>query len=191
MKKIFLRLQVVGVKIMMNVRGRITAGVLGSDLEDALVLCHGFVDCLAFGVEVGNWLLAVDVLAVTEGLHADDSVPVIRSGDHDCVDVIASTQFAEIKVGLAVLVAVFLVDGFLASHRATPAVAVRMVHVTVSNCDALDVLVIDMGLHHAEATVSNADEAHDDTFTGSGFPILAKGTGWNDGGKANGSASGG
>ena len=66
-----------------------------------------------------------------------------------------------------------------------------MVLVTVRDCDALDVIVIDMGLHHAKATVSNPDEAHHYTFTGSGFPILAESAGGDDGREADGGAGGG
>lgn len=65
-----------------------------------------------------------------------------------------------------------------------------MVLVTVRDCDALDVLVIDMGLHHAKASVADADEAHDHPLAGGGIPIFAEGAGGNDGRKTDGGAGG-
>ena len=161
-----------------------------SDLKDALVLCDGLMDGFAFRVEVGDRFLAVDILAVAEGLHTNKSMPVIRSSDHYCVNVVAGTKFTVIKIGLAVLVAVFLVNGLLASFRSTPAVTICVVLVTVRNRDTLNILVIDMGLHHAEASVTDADEAHDHPLAGGGIPIFAEGARWNDGWKTDGGAGG-
>ena len=164
--------------------------MLGSNLKDALVLCDGLMDGFAFRVEVGDGFLAVDILAVAEGLHANESMPVIRSSDHYCVNVVAGTQVTVIKIGLAVLVAVFLVHGLLASFRSTPAVTICVVLVTVRNRDTLNILVIDMGLHHAEASVTDADEAHDHPLAGGGIPIFAEGAGGNDGRETDGGAGG-
>ena len=61
----------------------------------------------------------------------------------------------------------------------------------VADGHTLHVLVIDVGLHHAESTVADSDEAHDHSLTGSGCPVLAEGTGRDDGGKADGGTDGG
>ena len=154
------------------------------------MLGDGLIDSLAFGVEVGDGFLAVDILAVAEGLHANESVPVVRSSNHYRIDIVAGAQFAVIKIGLAVLVAIFLVDGFLSPDGSTTPITVGVVLVTVSDGHSLNILVVDVGLHDAKAPVADADKAHDYALAGSGIPVFAEGTGGNDGREADGSAGG-
>ena len=138
------------------------------------MLGDSFVNGLSLCVEVGDRLLAVDILPVTESFHADDAVPVVRSSNHHCINVLPRAKLAKIKISLAVLVAVFLVHGLFAALGSASAVAVSMVLVTVRDGNALDVLVIDMCLHHAEATISDTDETHDDPFAGCSVSVLAE-----------------
>ena len=157
----------------------------------------GFTRCLrgihhgpAFMNGMASGLLHEDMGTSLDGCDGLQGMPVIRSSDHYRVNVVAGTQVTVIKIGLAVLVAVFLVHGLLASFRSTPAVTICVVLVTVRNRDTLNILVIDMGLHHAKASVTDADEAHDHPLAGGGIPIFAEGARWNDGRKTDGGAGG-
>ena len=78
--------------------------LLGACLEDGLLFRDLLVDGLALGEEVGDGLLAVDVLAVAQGLEGAEGVPVVGGGDDDGIDVVAGAELAEVGVGVAAFV---------------------------------------------------------------------------------------
>ena len=62
---------------------------------------------------------------------------------------------------------------------------------TVRNRNTLNILVVNVGLHYAKASVADTDKAHHYPLAGRGITILAEGAGGDDGGKADGGAGSG
>src|SRR5262249_15305898 len=100
----------------------------------------------------------VDVLARLAGLHGDDGVPVVRSGDEARVDVVAGQHLAKVAVDLGILVAVTLVD------RIPGAIALLLAD--VAGGDHLHLLKAHQGAHVARALATGADRGHHDTVIG-------------------------
>ena len=91
---------------------------LRSSLEDTPRAAHRLGQQQALRDVLRAGLFAVDVLARAGGEASGRGVPVRPGGDQHRVDVVAGQQLAHVAVGLAVLIAVLLVDDFLTRRRA-------------------------------------------------------------------------
>ena len=91
------------------VGGTIVVDVI-AHLRDAPILARGVDHGPAFADGVGERLLDEDVPACLAGGDDGHGVPVIGRGDHDCVEIFAFEEFAEVMVSLG-LVALCLFDG--------------------------------------------------------------------------------
>ena len=169
--------------------------LLRADLEDGLLFRDFTVDRMTLRVFVRHRLFTIDILARAEGLHADDAVPVVGGGDHHRVDVVAGDQLAEILVGGAAFprsrISAFRVGRF---HRCFArgaaivaalflALLAEVEVVDVTHRDALDVGVVEEGLHHAHATIAESDETHRHPFARG---VLAEEAGGKDRGRGDG-----
>ena len=123
-------------------------------LPDDVVLLHGFDDGLLFGDGAGQGLLAVDVFLAIGGLGGHNGVPLIRNRDHHRVDIVARQQLAIVAVGLAIGVAVLLVD------RIDRGLKMFWVEVASGNHLAVTLLEKSLGVgrpHHAPADHTDGD----------------------------------
>ena len=102
----------------------------------------------------GLGLLAKGVLAVVAGLDQNNRVPVVGRGAMDGVDIGAGQQVAEVDVGLAILVAIVVVDAV--------AGVVAEIPPHVADGHVLHVAAAKEGPLVAGTLISDADSTHDD-----------------------------
>jgi hypothetical protein len=89
-------------------------------------------------------------------------VPVRAGGDQHGIDIIAGQQFAQVAVGGAVLIAVFVVRHFL--DRLAP------VGFDVADGDELDIRGLEEDVEHVAAAVADPDRAKE-TRSGPGRQV--------------------
>ena len=127
-------------------------------LPDPLVFGEGVDYRAPLLVAPGERFLAVDVHPGGGGVAGDAGVPVVGRGGADDIQAGVLEQLAVVGKGLAVLVAVFLVDaGF--GTIARPLVDVGYGH-------DLDVPFVEEAAHVADALAAAADHAHGDAVVG-------------------------
>lgn len=78
-------------------------------LRDAVVFARGVDERAALGDGEGEGFFDVDVLAVAHRVDRDERVPVVGRADEDDVEIGAAVELAEIAVGFAVGITVFLI----------------------------------------------------------------------------------
>ena len=155
------------------------AALPAAGLPDHVVFLHGVHDRPLLRDGARQRLLAIDVLAVARGFRGHQSVPVVRDRNHDRVDVLARHHLAIIVVGLAVRVAVTLVD------RVHGGLEVILVQITGGH--HLAVLLLHEGTGISRSLHAPAKHGHGDL---AGRCVLPANRSGNDGGKTESGSSG-
>src|SRR5579862_234090 len=142
-------------------------------LPDASVLLDSPNDGLLFGYTPRERFFAVNVFFVVGGLDGDQGVPGVRHRQHHCIDVLAGHHFAEIVIGLAVLVFIVLVDGVDGG--------LEMVLVEVTSGNDLAILELEELCGVARPLHPPANYTQGNALGGSRLLILAERAGRNNG----------
>ena len=120
---------------------------------------------------------AVNVETGPGGLHADERVPMVRSRDHDGIEILPRDHLAKVFVAFHARVAatLFRIRGIEEAEAFIEALRISVVRgeitlVKITDRNALGRLVIHESAHDAPPPVSHPDEAHVDAVAGSVFP---------------------
>lgn len=140
--------------------------LLASDLKDAVVLANCLYKLLSLVDGEGHRLLEIDILSGLAGCNGDCSMPVVRSGDDDSVDILAGKKIVVIDIhGRSGLLKTFLL--IVLGNDVLETVAFDVIDIATGNYQ--HIFHVDETAEKVVGLLTKSDETESDLVVGCGL----------------------